>query len=186
VPIRKKARCQAKIDSVPPVRHSRKHSVDIHSEHRGSHVWKCRYCCNPSIFVCYGTVHFCERCHDRNSQRVRNQQRGSSGPPPLEAIPVPRWTILSLPPNVKGRTIISMVPLRHVNMFITALFAFHLQLELRCSWNQDRKILSLIPAVRNGFGVGSSLGHRFGPWRHQISQSMMRSQLTLLARTTGV
>jgi hypothetical protein len=58
-------------------------------EHRGSHVWKCRYCCNPSIFVCYGTVHFCERCHDRNSQRVRNQQRGSSGPPPLDAIPCP-------------------------------------------------------------------------------------------------
>jgi hypothetical protein len=62
-------------------------------EHRGFHVWKCRYCCSPSSHVCYGKVHFCESCHDRNSQRVRQQQqqqqqrRGTAGPPPLEAIP---------------------------------------------------------------------------------------------------
>jgi hypothetical protein len=61
------------------------------SEHRGYHVWKCRYCCRPSNHVCYGTVHFCQSCHDRNSVRVRQQhqqQRGAStGPPPLDAIP---------------------------------------------------------------------------------------------------
>ena len=58
-------------------------------EHRGFHVWKCRYCCNPSNYVCYGTVHFCQSCHDRNSERVRNQRRGTTGPPPLEAVPCP-------------------------------------------------------------------------------------------------
>ena len=58
-------------------------------EHRGFHVWKCRYCCNPSNLICYGTVHFCQTCHDRNDQRVRNQRPGSTGPPPLEAIPCP-------------------------------------------------------------------------------------------------
>ena len=56
-------------------------------EHGGYHVWKCRYCCNPSSFVCYGTVHFCESCHDRNSERVKNRRPGSTGPPPLEATP---------------------------------------------------------------------------------------------------
>mmetsp|Transcript_23692 Transcript_23692/g.51169 ORF Transcript_23692/g.51169 Transcript_23692/m.51169 type:complete len:513 (+) Transcript_23692:838-2376(+) len=35
-------------------------------EHRPYHVWKCRYCCNPSTFVCYGNVHFCSSCHDKN------------------------------------------------------------------------------------------------------------------------
>mmetsp|Transcript_30436 Transcript_30436/g.67445 ORF Transcript_30436/g.67445 Transcript_30436/m.67445 type:complete len:542 (-) Transcript_30436:780-2405(-) len=64
--------------------------------HRGYHVWKCRYCCNASSHICYGTVHFCDRCHDRNSDRVREQGRrygsrvnASSGPPPLEAIKCP-------------------------------------------------------------------------------------------------
>lgn len=48
-------------------------------EHRGHHVWKCRYCCNVATHVCYGTVHFCQTCHERNSQRVaalsRQQRR---------------------------------------------------------------------------------------------------------------
>jgi hypothetical protein len=35
-------------------------------EHRAYHVWKCRYCCSPASFVCYGNVHFCKPCHDRN------------------------------------------------------------------------------------------------------------------------
>lgn len=58
-------------------------------QHRGFHVWKCRYCCQPSNYVCYGTVHFCQSCHDRNSERVRQQRRGASAPPKLEAIPCP-------------------------------------------------------------------------------------------------
>mmetsp|Transcript_25549 Transcript_25549/g.61429 ORF Transcript_25549/g.61429 Transcript_25549/m.61429 type:complete len:454 (-) Transcript_25549:10-1371(-) len=55
-------------------------------EHRPYHVWKCRYCCNPSSFVCYGNVHFCSRCHDRNSRRARYGSHGL-GPPILEGIP---------------------------------------------------------------------------------------------------
>ena len=35
-------------------------------EHGAYHVWKCRYCCNPATFLCYGNVHFCKACHDRN------------------------------------------------------------------------------------------------------------------------
>ena len=51
-------------------------------EHRPFHIWKCRYCCNPSRYVCYGNVHFCDSCHDRNSQRSRGL-----GPAKLEGIP---------------------------------------------------------------------------------------------------
>jgi F-box associated region/RING-like zinc finger len=68
-------------------------------EHRGHHYHKCRYCCRPSNYVCYGTVHFCDSCHARNSQRVamirqqsswRQQQQQQPKPPAcLEAIPCP-------------------------------------------------------------------------------------------------
>lgn len=54
-------------------------------EHRPYHVWKCRYCCNPASFVCYGNVHFCERCHERNTKRTRDRILGS-GRPKLEGI----------------------------------------------------------------------------------------------------
>ena len=53
-------------------------------EHRPYHLWKCRYCCKPSSFVCYGGVHFCTSCHERNSQRALN---GSNERPKLEGIP---------------------------------------------------------------------------------------------------
>lgn len=39
-------------------------------EHGPYHVWKCRYCCNPATFLCYGNVHFCKPCHDRNPKNV--------------------------------------------------------------------------------------------------------------------
>jgi hypothetical protein len=68
-------------------------------EHGPYLVWKCRYCCKPSTHVCYGNVHFCDHCHDRNSKRHREIQRqqhsgglartGEVKPPPLEAIPCP-------------------------------------------------------------------------------------------------
>jgi hypothetical protein len=70
-------------------------------EHRGYWIWKCRYCCQVATHVCYGTVHFCQDCHDRNSQRVAHLQqeqrmrrtRGtlSQNQPPacLTAIPCP-------------------------------------------------------------------------------------------------
>ena len=25
--------------------------------------FKCRWCCSPAVFYCFGTTHFCERCH---------------------------------------------------------------------------------------------------------------------------
>lgn len=55
-------------------------------EHRPFHVWKCRYCCNPSSFVCYGNVHFCDSCHDKNSKLARSRSQGL-GSPILEGIP---------------------------------------------------------------------------------------------------
>mmetsp|Transcript_22640 Transcript_22640/g.34027 ORF Transcript_22640/g.34027 Transcript_22640/m.34027 type:complete len:386 (+) Transcript_22640:285-1442(+) len=80
-------------------------------EHRGYHVWKCRYCCNPSRYVCYGTVHFCEECHDRNSQRVKEHQRrrnnmGRRGQqvtmPPLEPIPCRGGDLCNTHPKPNG------------------------------------------------------------------------------------
>mmetsp|Transcript_12369 Transcript_12369/g.34288 ORF Transcript_12369/g.34288 Transcript_12369/m.34288 type:complete len:528 (-) Transcript_12369:1191-2774(-) len=62
-------------------------------QHRGHMTWKCRYCCRPSTFLCYGSVHFCDACHERNSHRVQQQQRigrnSSNAPPLLEPIPCP-------------------------------------------------------------------------------------------------
>lgn len=56
-------------------------------EHGAYHVWKCRYCCNPASFVCYGNVHFCKPCHDRNNTqrtRSRGSGRGDNHIPALE------------------------------------------------------------------------------------------------------
>ena len=65
------------------------------SEHGAFHVWKCRYCCNPSRFVCYGNVHFCTECHERNTEWVKAQRNGQrwrrrdegDSTPHLKAIP---------------------------------------------------------------------------------------------------
>jgi F-box associated region/RING-like zinc finger len=60
-------------------------------EHQGLQIFKCRYCCQPADFVCYGTVHVCTPCHDRNSARVRQQGNGTNGAkrPMLSAIHCP-------------------------------------------------------------------------------------------------
>ncbi|CAB9520286.1 protein ligase MYCBP2 [Seminavis robusta] len=67
-------------------------------EHRGHHIWKCRYCCKVATHICYGTVHFCDDCHDRNSERVemiRRQQlrqretRTTDHQPPSCLSPIP-------------------------------------------------------------------------------------------------
>ncbi len=51
-------------------------------EHRAYHVWKCRYCCSPASFVCYGNVHFCKPCHDRKNPKLEEVEeipcRGAS------------------------------------------------------------------------------------------------------------
>lgn len=51
--------------------------------HRPFLIWKCRYCCNPSTFLCYGGIHLCGGCHDRNSQRVLRDL----GPRTMDGIP---------------------------------------------------------------------------------------------------
>ncbi|KAG7371322.1 hypothetical protein IV203_019892 [Nitzschia inconspicua] len=64
-------------------------------EHGRFLIWKCRYCCQPSTHVCYGNVHFCDSCHQRNSERVQEMQHHQQHlqrnrqvrPPPLEPIP---------------------------------------------------------------------------------------------------
>ncbi|MES1909680.1 MAG: hypothetical protein MHM6MM_002381 [Cercozoa sp. M6MM] len=28
-------------------------------------LWKCRFCCSPATFFCWGTTHFCAKCHQR-------------------------------------------------------------------------------------------------------------------------
>ena len=63
-------------------------------QHRGHLVWKCRYCCRPATHLCYGTVHFCDKCHERNSRRVQEMQqqrqspfRSNASPPALTPIP---------------------------------------------------------------------------------------------------
>jgi F-box associated region len=60
-------------------------------EHQGLQIFKCRYCCQKADFVCYGTVHFCTPCHDRNSERVRQGTNGTNGTrrPMLTAIHCP-------------------------------------------------------------------------------------------------
>ena len=66
------------------------------ARHRGHHVHKCRYCCRPSSFVCYGNVHLCEDCHAKNGQLVAARRRRGAGSidtasnrPQLEAQPCP-------------------------------------------------------------------------------------------------
>ena len=27
--------------------------------------FKCRYCCSVSLWFCFGTTHFCDRCHTK-------------------------------------------------------------------------------------------------------------------------
>mmetsp|Transcript_9014 Transcript_9014/g.27094 ORF Transcript_9014/g.27094 Transcript_9014/m.27094 type:complete len:299 (-) Transcript_9014:2077-2973(-) len=62
-------------------------SICTQSSHRGHYIWKCRYCCNEAKYVCYGNVHFCEECHDRNSQRERG---GKLEPKPCPGLGVCR------------------------------------------------------------------------------------------------
>ena len=40
-------------------------------EHEQYWIYKCRYCCHPAKWFCFGTTHFCTPCHD-NVGQVRN------------------------------------------------------------------------------------------------------------------
>ena len=53
------------------------------SSHTGSYIWKCRYCCNPADFVCFGNTHLCNSCHTREGQRQRQNVGSRSSLQPL-------------------------------------------------------------------------------------------------------
>eukprot|EP00727_Mastigamoeba_balamuthi_P001102 m51a1_g1099 putative e3 ubiquitin-protein ligase (471) ;mRNA; f:97129-107985 len=38
--------------------------------------WKCRFCCNVSVWFCWGTTHFCNECHKNPAETMRKQQMG--------------------------------------------------------------------------------------------------------------
>eukprot|EP01083_Nonionella_stella_P135347 411745_1 len=41
-------------------------------DHREYHLYKCRFCCSPAVWFCWGTTHFCDPCHaDRPWDRVK-------------------------------------------------------------------------------------------------------------------
>ena len=80
-------------------------------EHGRYLLWKCRYCCQPATHLCYGSVHFCQSCHGRNSARVA--EFSSSGdrtlgarPPPLKPLPCPGVDQCGFPKphSTNGRT----------------------------------------------------------------------------------
>ena len=33
--------------------------------------YKCRYCCSVAVYYCFGTTHFCTKCHERGDEMVR-------------------------------------------------------------------------------------------------------------------
>ncbi|VDP46461.1 unnamed protein product [Soboliphyme baturini] len=35
--------------------------------------YKCRYCCSIAVFFCFGTTHFCARCHDHYGELAEAQ-----------------------------------------------------------------------------------------------------------------
>jgi len=35
-------------------------------------LFKCFFCCNPASFHCWGTTHFCSKCHDNPGQSMNN------------------------------------------------------------------------------------------------------------------
>jgi len=37
-------------------------------------VWKCRFCCEPALYKCWGSTHFCHFCHE-NDRIMRGQGR---------------------------------------------------------------------------------------------------------------
>jgi len=46
-------------------------------EHQEFHLWKCRFCCNPAVWFCFGTTHFCEPCHkDNPMEKTRRARSG--------------------------------------------------------------------------------------------------------------
>lgn len=149
-------------------------------EHRGHLVWKCRYCCRPSTYLCYGNVHFCDECHGRNSQWVRQLKlttdSGSRGgkPAPLPPIPCPGSTCpYPKPPS-------SAIHCNGPKIQSEQVYG--------CAWCQstDRSAIIDEPGSRNFlFNSSGQLGLR--GWRqlnHLMSWKVERSELPVNATTT--
>eukprot|EP01083_Nonionella_stella_P296938 1008581_1 len=57
------------------------------AEHAEYILWKCRFCCEPAIWFCNGTTHFCDYCHShdaggRMAGTAGNQKERAKCPPP--------------------------------------------------------------------------------------------------------
>lgn len=54
------------------------HSADTSCPKHGADYiqWKCRFCCSPSLYFCFGTTHFCTTCHDRPGDMQTMQTEG--------------------------------------------------------------------------------------------------------------
>ena len=39
--------------------------------------FKCRYCCSPAVWYCFGTTHFCEPCHNKWSELQEQEKAGT-------------------------------------------------------------------------------------------------------------
>lgn len=35
------------------------------SSHKEFWLWKCKFCCSPAVWFCWGNTHFCEPCHQK-------------------------------------------------------------------------------------------------------------------------
>jgi len=80
------------------------------AQHASYLRWKCRYCCQPATYLCYGNVHFCNECHEKNSTKKGNEKMkvthcpGASCPHPK---PNPNSQIHSNGPTDKSEQVYS-------------------------------------------------------------------------------
>jgi E3 ubiquitin-protein ligase MYCBP2 len=44
------------------------------SKHGSDYVsFKCRYCCSVAVWFCFGTTHFCDKCHSMHNQMATSK-----------------------------------------------------------------------------------------------------------------
>ena len=59
---------------------ARASGVELCSKHGAEYmVYKCRYCCAPSVWFCFGTTRFCDPCHN-NVSAVQGIAEGGDAP----------------------------------------------------------------------------------------------------------
>jgi E3 ubiquitin-protein ligase MYCBP2 len=62
-------------------------ACELHGE--ADVVFKCRYCCSPAVFFCFGTTHFCDGCHGvyQRMQKMNGEQGDEKTLPQCPAAP---------------------------------------------------------------------------------------------------